>query len=147
MPFLPQRLIGLRKAKGIRTQEELEAICGISRPVLHRNEKGTKVPTSEALETLATNLDAEMGYFHGLGDYYDDTEDGFARAAAQMSFAVFNRDLAFSSEQKVQCQRVLTHNAAPRTAAAWRDLAEMIRLAIGPTGSSTSFDVVEGGKQ
>src|SRR5437870_3380078 len=99
MPFQRQRLIGLRKAKGIRTQEELQSICGIDRTMLNRFEKGTKTPSAEALEVLANSLDAEMDYFHGLGDHYDDDDEGFGRAAIQMSFAVFNRDLNFSLEQ------------------------------------------------
>lgn len=148
MPFQRQRLIGLRKAKGIRTQEELQAICGINRTILNRFEKGTKTPSAEALGTLATSLDADMGYFHGLGDHYNDDDEGFGRAAIQMSFAVFNRDLKFSLERKEQCRRVLVHGAAPRTAAAWRALAEMIDLAIRPSGpSSSTFEVHEGGKR
>ena len=132
MPFQPGRLIGLRKAKGIRTQDELQAICGIDRTLLNKYEKGTKLPTSEALEAIATSLDAEMGYFHGLGNYYDDTDDGFDRAAIEMSFVAFGRDLKFSAQQKIRCGRTLQHRAAPRTLAGWRALAEMIDLAMGP---------------
>jgi len=115
--------------------------------MLNRFEKGTKTPGAEALEVLANSLDAEMGYFYGLGDHYNNDDEGFGRAAIQMSFAVFNRDLKFSLEQKAQCRRVLLHGAAPRTATAWRALAEMIDLAIRPSGPwSSNFEVHEGGK-
>ena len=133
MAFLAQRLVGLRKAKGIRTQEELESTCGISRSMLNKYEKDTKVPTADALEMIATSLDADMGYFHGQGDHYADTPEGFDRAAVEMSFRVFSRDLRFSEDQKERCRRVLSHSAAPRTAAAWCGLAEMIDLVVGPS--------------
>lgn len=140
MAFQRQRLIGLRKAKGIRTQDELQAICGINRTILSKYEKGTKVPTADALETIATSLDAEMGYFHGQGDYYNDAPEGFGRAAVEMSFRAFARDLRFSQDKKERCRRVLSHSAAPRTAAAWRGLAEMIDLVIGsPTPAIGKF--------
>lgn len=135
MKFRPERLTGLRRAKGIRTQEELQEICGIHRTVLNKYEKGTKVPTAEALASLAESLDADMGYFHGLGKFYEDTDRGFERAAIDMAFVAFGRDLNFSAEQKVRCGKVQTHRAAPRTRAAWRDLAELIELALGPTPS------------
>ena len=132
MAFRPERLIGLRKAKGIRTQDELQAICGINRTLLNKYEKGTKLPTADALEVIANSLDAEMGYFHGLGNYYDDNDGGFAKAAIEMSFIVFGRDLKFSADQKIRCGRTLPHRAAPRTLDGWRALAEMIDLAIDP---------------
>lgn len=130
MPFIAERLIGLRRAKGIRTQDELQALCGVDRTVLNKYEKGTKVPTAEAVAAIATSLDAEMGYFYGLGSYYDDTETGYAKAAIEMSFLAFGRDLRFSAEQKVRCGRTLAHKAAPRTLGEWCALAEMIDLAM-----------------
>jgi transcriptional regulator with XRE-family HTH domain len=137
--FRPHRLIGLRKAKGIRTQDELQAICGIDRTVLNKYEKGTKLPTAEALETIATSLDAEMGYFHGLGNYYEDNDEGFARAAVEMSFLAFGRDLKFSAHQKVRCGRTLSHRSAPRTLDGWRALAEMIDLAVSAPTPASKF--------
>jgi transcriptional regulator with XRE-family HTH domain len=132
MKFSPERLIGLRKAKGIRTQEELQSICKIDRTILSRYEKGASAPAGDTLAALALSLDAEMGYFHGLGNFYEDNEVGFQRAAIEMSFLAFGRDLKFSANQKVRCGRTLLHPAAPRTLAGWRALAEMVDLAIGP---------------
>lgn len=100
--------------------------------MLSRYEKGTNAPPAETLALLAVSLDAEMGYFHGLGAFYEDNEAGFQRAALEMSFHAFGRDLKFSADQKVRCGRTLPHSAAPRTLAGWRALAEMIDLAIGP---------------
>lgn len=137
MPFRPERLIGLRKAKGIRTQDELQVISGVSRTLLNKYEKGTNAPSADALETLARSLDAEMGYFHGSGNYYEDNETGFAKAAIEMSFLAFRRDLRFSADQKVRCGRTLTHNSAPRTAEGWRALAEMIDLAVTERSPAT----------
>jgi transcriptional regulator with XRE-family HTH domain len=148
MSFQRQRLVGLRKAKGIRTQEDLETISGIDRSMLNKYEKGTATPTADVLETLARKLDAEMGYFHGLGDYYEDSALGFIAAAIEMSYAAFKRDLTATAEQKEWCRRVLRHNAAPRTSAGWKALVEMIGLATEPAGPSASnFGLLEGGKQ
>lgn len=140
MPFKPERLVGLRRAKGIRTQDELQAISGLNRTQLNKYEKGTTVPSGEALESLSKCLDAEMGYFHGLGNFYEDNDAGFERAAIEMSFLAFGRDLKYSADQKIRCGRTLLHPAAPRTLAAWRDLAELVDLAIGtqPSQKSTS---------
>lgn len=92
MPFQRERLIGLRKAKGIRTQDELEAVTGLARVMLNRYEKGTKTPDADTIEGLADKLDATMGYFHGHGDDYG---DDYERAAIQMSFDILSRDKDF----------------------------------------------------
>lgn len=141
MPFQPERLIGLRKAKGIRTQEELEAICGIVRSTINRYEKGTKTPSPDALETLAKALDTTMDYLHGLGNHYE----AYDLAAVQMSFDVFHRDPRFSPEQKERCRKALGHEAAPRTAAGWRALSEMIDLATSHP-PQPGFGLVRGGR-
>ena len=136
MPFRPARLSGLRKAKGVRTQDELQAISGLNRTLLNKYEKGTTSPSADALEALAACLDAEMGYFHGLGSFYEDNERGFERAAVEMSFLAFGRDLRYSADQKIRCGRTLGHPAAPRTASGWRALAELIDLALNPSTPS-----------
>ncbi len=128
MPFQRERLIGLCKAKGIRTPEELEAICGIAGSTLAEFENGSKTPDPDTLETLAIALDATMDYFHGIGEHFDDNRKGYAQAAIHLSFNCFNRNPTISSAQKERCQRVLRHPGAPRTFKAWKALAEMIDL-------------------
>jgi transcriptional regulator with XRE-family HTH domain len=146
VPFQRERLIGLRKAKGIRTQEELEAVTGIARVMLNRYEKGTKTPDADTIETLANKLDATMGYFHGHGDDYG---DDYELAAIQMSFDILSRDKDYSVERKERCRRVLAHPNAPRTVATWRALSEMFDWALGspPSSSGSSgFEVLQGGR-
>lgn len=142
MPFKPGRLVKLREAKGIRTHEELAGVTGLNRSLLWKYENGTATPTADALETLANRLDATMGYFHGRGKKYKSPQ----RAAIEMSFDVFG-DQTRSAEQRDWCGRVVPHDGAPRTAAAWRVFAEMIELAIGPSSPpSSNFGLLKGGK-
>jgi hypothetical protein len=114
----------------------LQAFSGLNRTQLKKYENGTTVPSGEALETLAKCLDVEMGYFHGLGNFYEDNDAGFQRAAVEMSFLAFGRDLRYSADQKIRCGRTLSHPAAPRTLREWQILAELVDLAVGPLAST-----------
>jgi hypothetical protein len=80
------------------------------------------------LKQLALALDATSDYFIGLGDDFESYE----AAAVQMSFVVFLRDISITPDQRERCRRVLGHTHAPRSVLAWRALAEMVDLAIGP---------------
>ncbi len=142
MPFKPNRLIKLREAKGIRTHDELAEVTGLSRAMLWKYENGTSTPPPDALEVLADRLDATMDYFHGRGKKYTTVE----RAAIEMSFDVFDRETE-SDEQRARCRRVVPDARAPRTAADWRTLAELIDLAVPTPTQPSGFGVLEGGKR
>jgi transcriptional regulator with XRE-family HTH domain len=131
MILRPERVRGLLRAKNLQ-QDELD---GISRGELGKW-LGGRDPGLDGLKRLAAALDATSDYLIGLGDDFGGNND---LAAAKLSFASFERDLTVTSEQKQRCRRVfetdgvLARGGAPRTADAWRVVAEMIDLGIGPT--------------
>jgi transcriptional regulator with XRE-family HTH domain len=129
--FRPDRVRGLLKAKH-RQQDEL---AGVGRGELGKW-LGGRDPGLDGLKRLAVALDATSDYLIGLGDDFGGSHD---LAAAKLSFAYFERDLTVPPEQKQRCRRVfesdrvLSREGAPRTAEAWKAVAEMIGLGMGPT--------------
>ena len=97
------------------------------------NGNGHGAPGAENLEKLAHALDATMEFLHGDDEYdFGNTDEGYAKSAAHMSFRIFLRDRAFNGAAARTLSPSPGHRGAPRTAAAWRDFAEMVELAIGP---------------
>lgn len=133
MPFQPDRLRGIREAKGL-TQEDIQSLTGIDHSRIARYERGKGTPSVDNLDRLARALDVTSDYL--LGNGFDDVD--FGKAAALMSLTVFERDDRYSETDKARCRRVLAHPDAPRTAAGWRSLAEMMSLGLGPTEGSSS---------
>jgi len=133
MPFEPTRLKSLREAKRL-SQEDLAKLSGVSQSVVTRSERGESAPRSDAMEKLALALDCSLDYLHGLTH----AGETAAAAAALMSFDVFSKMPQFSDEQRIRCSRALNHPDAPKSANAWRVLAEIIEMAIGPTPSQTA---------
>ncbi|SRR5712692_9364560 len=136
MPFRPKRLRDLREAKAL-SQEQLCKLAGLSQSVIAKSENGKNLPGSEVLDKLAAALDCTIDYLHERGHDYESP----TVAAAHMAFDVFVTQQALTDEQCERCRRALRHADAPKTAQAWRSLAEMIELAIGPT-SITSLALV-----
>lgn len=130
MPFAPDRLRGLLRAKALQHDELGDEVPANQ---LRKWVNGHGAPGAENLEKLAHALDATMEFLHGDDEYdFGNTDEGYAKSAAHMSFRIFLRDRAFNEQQQERCLRVRDHRGAPRTAAAWRDFAEMVELAIGP---------------
>lgn len=127
MPFRPDRLKALREAKAL-SQQDLARLAGVSQSLIVKSERGLSAPRSEKLDRLAVALDTTIDYLYGRG--FEHLEP--AAATAQMAFDVFARDPAFTDEQRERCRRALGHPDAPKTARAWRSLAEMLDLGIGP---------------
>ena len=131
MELRAERVRGLLSAKH-RQQGEL---VGVSRGELGKW-LGGRDPGLDGLKRLAVALDATSDYLIGLGDDFGGSYD---LAAAKLSFAYFERDLTITLEQKQRCrrvfdnERVLARHGAPRTAEAWKVVAEMIDVGIGPT--------------
>jgi len=139
MSFKADRLRDLREAKGF-SQEKLAELAGVSQSVIPKAEKGKSVPSGDVLHKLSCALDCTMDYLYGRGDPYENTEI----AAAQMAFDIFGRQEGVTDEQRERCRRVLQHADAPRTGNAWRSLAEMMDLGVGPTNpSSANLTVVK----
>jgi len=136
VPFRPDRLKSLRDAKGL-SQEQLGKIAGLCHSVIAKSEKGTNQPRSEALDKLAQALDCTIDYLHGRGPEYDNVN----MAASQMAFDAAQPFL--TDEQRKRCRRVLQHPEAPRTAQAWRSLAEMTELALGSTRQSAPLKLID----
>jgi transcriptional regulator with XRE-family HTH domain len=109
--------------------------------MLWKYENGTNTPTPDALETLADRLDATMDFFHGRGKKYRNAE----WAAIEMAFEVFDRQTE-SDQRRERCKRIVGDSRAPRSAAGWRTLAELIDLAVPPQVPPSQFGVLEGGK-
>lgn len=130
MPFRPDRLKDLREAKGL-SQEQLGKQAGLSHSLIAKSESGKNLPRSDALDKLAGALDCTIDYLHERGPNYESP----AVAAAHMAFDVFKAQQDLTDEQRERCRRALRHSDAPKTAQAWRSLAEMIELAIGPTST------------
>jgi transcriptional regulator with XRE-family HTH domain len=122
--FRRDRLRELRESKHLQ-QNEIE---GVPYSAVRKIENGHANPSLEVLKQLAVALDATTDYFLGLGENYETP----ASAAVKMSFSLFERDIATSSERAERCRRVLDHPDAPRTVNGWRSFAEMVELAIGP---------------
>lgn len=137
MPFQPDRLKGLRDAKGL-SQEQLGERAGLSHSLITKSENGKNRPRSDALDKLAEALDCTSDYLLGRGDDYEDP----GVAAAHMAFDIFVAQRVLTDEQRERCRRALRHADAPKTAQAWRSFAEMMDLAIGPT-LSASIALVE----
>lgn len=120
------------EAKGRLRQDELR---GLTRADLAQW-LGGRDPGTKGLKRLAIALDADSDYLIGNGDNHrteDDPEhDNYALAAARMSFGYFLRKLKPTPEQEIRCRRVLDDErllileGAPRTALAWKCLAEMM---------------------
>lgn len=129
--FQSQRLRGLLKVKGIRTDQ----VKGFSREMIAKWENGHGQPSLEALRNLAVALKATSDYLIGLGEDY---EGSYELAAAKMSFAYFDRDLSVQPELKERCRRiaaddeVLKLQGAPRSSDEWRTIARMIEVATPP---------------
>jgi transcriptional regulator with XRE-family HTH domain len=144
MAFVRERMTGLRIAKRLG-QHELE---GVAHSAVRQYETGHKTPGIDALEKIADALDTTVDYLLGRGDDYRGGEEGdnYALASAKMSFACFLRALeatpptigerARREQQAQRCRRVweddqlLKREGAPRTAEAWKSLAEMIDRAV-----------------
>jgi transcriptional regulator with XRE-family HTH domain len=133
VPFRPDRVKGLRDAKGW-SQKQLAKHARLSRPLITKSEKGKNSPRSDALDQLAQALDCTTDYLLGRGPDYDTP----AAAASHMAFEVFIAQQEVGDERREKCRRALRHRDAPKTAQAWRSFAEMIELATGPTPSITS---------
>jgi len=134
MPLRPKRFEGLRDAKGL-SQEDLALLAGVGQSTITKLERGDAPNIgSDILERIALAMDATTDYFFGRG--FEDSDP--AIAAAYMSFDVFARDPKLTGEQRERCRRVLAHEAAPKTAQAWRSFAEMLDLAVGPTSTTSS---------
>lgn len=131
MALLSDRVRGLLKVKKLKQTE----LLGVSREELGKWLCGDRQPDLDDLKRLAVALDATSDYLIGLGD---DHRDSYELAAAKMSFAYFDQDLSIEPEQKQRCRRiaeddhVLTREGAPRTAEAWKVVARMVDLAMGP---------------
>ncbi len=126
MAFRPDRLRGLRETKGF-SQEKLAEIAGLSQSVITKAEQGKSVPGGDVLDKLASGLDCTMDFLFGRGD--DECGDLLA-ATAKMAFDVFARQADITDQQRERCRPSLSRPDAPKTARAWRSLAEMIDLAI-----------------
>jgi transcriptional regulator with XRE-family HTH domain len=137
MALLADRVEGLMLVKGRLRQDELE---GIPRADLTRWLNGHRPVSAADLKKLATALDATMDYLAGSRTDYG----SYGRAAAHMSFSLFDEDISVPIEQKQRCRRILDDEAAPKTLVGWRALARMIDMAIGPT--PVKFEVVNGGR-
>ena len=134
MPLRPKRFERLRKAKGL-SQGELADLAGIGQSTITKLECGDALNIgADILERIALAMDATTDYFFGRG--FEDVEPTVA--AAYMSFDVFARDPKLTDEQRERCRRARAHSDAPKTAKAWRSLAEMIDLAVGPTPTTSS---------
>lgn len=134
MPLRPDRFRDLREAKGL-SQEALGRLADVAHSTIAKIERGAAPTTgADILERLALALDSTTDYFFGRG--FENVDASVA--AAHMSFDVFARDPKFTDEQRERCRRALPHKDAPKTAQAWRSLAEMIHLAIGPMSTTSS---------
>lgn len=131
VPLKPERLRGLREVKHLRQDQ----IPGVTRELVAQWENGHKSPGIDALERLAAGLDATIDYLVGAGDAY---RGDYRLAAAKMAFGWFRLDPRVPAQQKDRCMRVaedddvLVGEGAPRTAEAWRSLAQMIDIAAPP---------------
>lgn len=63
----PQRLRELRERKGIK-QSVLAELCGLSKNMVARYERGEKAPTSESLGRLAAFFGVTMDELWGQGE-------------------------------------------------------------------------------
>lgn len=134
MPLRQDRFRDLREAKGL-SQEALGRLAEVAHSTIAKIERGAAATTgADILERIALALDSTTDYFFGRG--FEEVDASVA--AARMSFDVFARDPKFTHEQRERCRRVLPHRDAPKTAQAWRSLAEMLELAIGPTSITSS---------
>jgi transcriptional regulator with XRE-family HTH domain len=130
VPFEPNRLRGIREAKSL-TQEDVQNLTGIDHSRIARYERGKGTPTIDNLDRLARALDVTSDYLLGV-TWADVT---FDRAATIMALEVFERDASAGDCER--CRRALGHPDAPRTAKAWRALAEMMALGVGPSEDTT----------
>lgn len=128
LPFMPTRLKELREVKEL-SQEKLAEISGVSQSVITKAEQGRSVPNGEMLERLASALDCTIDYLFSRSDEFSSVRG----AAVSMSFAIFARARTVSPEQVDRCRRVLDHESAPKTSAAWKALAEMMEMSLGPS--------------
>jgi transcriptional regulator with XRE-family HTH domain len=137
--FSPTRLSDLRKAKGLERGElaELSKVSG-SQVTKHENGDASSI---EIILKFADALDCTLDYLYERGEQYESPSD----AAIRMSFDVFSRDAACSNERRERCRHVLRHEEPPRTAHAWKVLAEQIELAIGPTGNGGHLRILRSG--
>lgn len=136
MPLRPDRFRELREAKAL-SQEALGHSAGVAHSTIAKIERGAALTTgADILERLAVALDSTIDYFFGRG--FEDVNA--STAATQMSFDVFSKDPKFTDEQRERCRRVLSHREAPKTSAAWRSLAEMLDLAVGPSPTTSSHE-------
>ena len=132
-----ERIRAMRELKGIRPQEALAKLVGTVQSYVSALEQG-KVRNEEVLLKVADVLDCELDFFYARGRFSRniDIHEGsteLRQAASEMAF-VFYAASESRDEWVARCRRVRGHKAAPITAAAWRDLAEQIDLAIGPNG-------------
>ena len=124
MPFTPERLSQLRQAKGWERKTLADrANTVLSQVAKHEN---GDAQSAEMIERFADALDCTLDYLHERGAQYRDPTD----AAIQMSFDVFARGA--SEQHREWCRRILLHHdSPPRTADAWRVLADQIEIAAG----------------
>lgn len=132
MPFRPDRLKHLREVKGL-SQEQLGDLAGLSHSAIAKNENGKTSPGSGVLEKLAQALDCTTDYLFGRGEYEHTVVE---LAASHMALDVFAAQDNLPEHVRQQCQRVLRHRDAPRTAQAWRSFTELIQLASAPRSIS-----------
>lgn len=134
VPLRPARFKALREVKGL-SQEGLASIAKIGHSTIAKIERGAAATIgSDILERLSLALDSTTDYFLGRG--FEDVDASVA--AASMSFDVFTRDPKFTHEQRERCRRVLPHRDAPKTAQAWRSLAELLDLTVEPPPPTSS---------
>ncbi len=128
MPFRPDRLKGIREAKGL-TLKDLAALCGVHFSRIARYEAGPDQPTSRSLEALATALEVSTDYLLGRDDPgRDEAHLPPVRVAIVQSLAVFLRGPSVSDADARRLRRVAGHPAAPRSSAGWKALKEMMDL-------------------
>lgn len=89
--FRGDRLKGLREAKGL-SQEQLEALSGVSHTMITKYERGKSRPSGESLNSLAVALDATIEYFYGR-EFEDDDP---AANDPKMAAALYNNISLFS---------------------------------------------------
>jgi transcriptional regulator with XRE-family HTH domain len=136
MAFQRDRLKGLLTVKKIRPDE----VAGFPRGTISNWLNGHSKPSDQAQCALALALDATMDYFHAVRDDYG---DDYERAAREMSFDIFEKDISVDLELRKRCRRIRGHVGAPQRVADWKVFADLIQIICPP---QQKYDVIMGGK-
>lgn len=135
--FRRDRLKALRDAKDLGV-DEVAKHAGISQGTVTKAENGPGIPGADTLAKIARALEAPMGYF--FGDYPE--LDGPIEAAIRFSYDAFAQDANYSTAERDRCKPAIDHPKAPRHSDDWRTFCEMLRLVLGPPGSSGRLELV-----